>query len=247
MPDRITDPLRALIAQLFGNGEQGAMYVPQPTLLGEQVLYQDAAGTTPVTADGDPVGLMLDLSGNGNHATQGTSAARPIYRTDGVLYWLEFDGVDDAMTVASSAITGRLTLAASTDATITGQHGILATSGGLFRQSSLYLRNQPGAALAAFWGEAPNIKGDYQAPSVVRSYADDGAGTLTLYQNGAEVQSVAASGGLFGPFDIGFANVAAPGRYLGRMFGIMVSGAEQDASKMAGVDNYLASLAGFSL
>ena len=58
---RATDPLRALIAQLFGNGEQGAMYVPQPTLLGEQVLYQDAAGTVPVTADGDPVGLMLDV------------------------------------------------------------------------------------------------------------------------------------------------------------------------------------------
>jgi len=59
---RTTDPLRALIAQLFGNGEQGAMYVPQPTLLGQQALYHDAAGTLPVTADGDPVGVMLDLS-----------------------------------------------------------------------------------------------------------------------------------------------------------------------------------------
>src|SRR5690554_6216110 len=86
---RETDPLRALIASLYGDGEQGAMFIPQPKVLGEQVLFQDAAGTTPVTADGDPVGLMLDLSGNGNHATQETSARRPIYRTDGVLHWLE--------------------------------------------------------------------------------------------------------------------------------------------------------------
>ena len=82
-------------AQLFGNGEQGAMYIPQPQVLGQQVLYQDAAGTVPVMSDGDPVGYMQDLSGNGNHATQSTSASRPTYRTDGTLHWLEFDGVGD--------------------------------------------------------------------------------------------------------------------------------------------------------
>ena len=41
-------------------------------------LFQDAAGTTPVTAPGQPVGLALDKSGNGFHATaSGTS--RPTY------------------------------------------------------------------------------------------------------------------------------------------------------------------------
>jgi len=95
MPRDRLDELRALIAQLFGNGEQGAMYIPQPQVLGQQVLFQDAAGTTPVTADGDPVGYVADLSGNGNHATQSISAARPLYRTDGTLHWLEFDEVDD--------------------------------------------------------------------------------------------------------------------------------------------------------
>ncbi len=82
---------------LFGSGEQGVLYVPRPIVDGSQVLYQDAAGTTPVTADGDPVGLMLDLSGNDNHASQSTSAARPVYRTDGVLHKLAFDGVDDKL------------------------------------------------------------------------------------------------------------------------------------------------------
>lgn len=44
--------------QLFTNDEQGAWYDPSDL----STLFQDAAGTTPVTADGDPVGLMLDKS-----------------------------------------------------------------------------------------------------------------------------------------------------------------------------------------
>lgn len=89
------DDLTSLLTSLYGNGEQGAFYVPKPQVLGQQVLFQDAAGTTPVTAPGDPVGLMLDLSGNDNHATQKVAGSRPIYRTDGTRHWLEFDGVDD--------------------------------------------------------------------------------------------------------------------------------------------------------
>ena len=41
-------------------------------------LYQDAAGTIPVTAVEQPVGKMLDKSGNGYHATQSITASRPV-------------------------------------------------------------------------------------------------------------------------------------------------------------------------
>src|SRR5690554_4332127 len=98
---RRVDKLRALIDTLFGNGEQGAMYIPKPQVLGQQVLFQDAAGTVPVVSDGDPVGLILDLSGNGNHSSQATSASRPIYLTDGTVDWLELDGVDDHLSTDS--------------------------------------------------------------------------------------------------------------------------------------------------
>lgn len=87
---------------LFANGEQGVWYDPSDLT----TLFQDADGTTPVTADGDPVGLMLDKSGNGNHAIQEASAARPVYRTDGVLHWLAFDGVDDGLSSATFQHTG---------------------------------------------------------------------------------------------------------------------------------------------
>lgn len=65
-------------------------------------LFQDAAGTTPVTADGDPVGLMMDKSGNGNHVSQATSTKRPIYHTSGGISWLTFDGVDDYLQSAGT-------------------------------------------------------------------------------------------------------------------------------------------------
>lgn len=102
---------------LFGDGQQGVMYVPQPTVDGQQVLYQDAAGTTPVTGDGQPVGYMADLSGNGNHATQATAASKPVYRTDGTLHWIEGDGVDDSLVIAGSK-TALLFLVDGTGATL---------------------------------------------------------------------------------------------------------------------------------
>jgi len=79
--------------ELFASGKQGVWYDPSD----KSSLFQDVAGTVPVTKDGDPVALMKDKSGNGNHTTQVMSASRPVYQTDGELHWLYFDGVDDFM------------------------------------------------------------------------------------------------------------------------------------------------------
>lgn len=59
-------------------------------------MFQDSAGTTPVTEVEQPVGLIYDRSGRGNHASQTTSASRPVLKQDGNgSYYLSFDGVDD--------------------------------------------------------------------------------------------------------------------------------------------------------
>ncbi len=50
--------LNQLIKSLFANNEQGFAYDPNDL----STLYQDAAGTIPVTAVGQPVGLVLDKS-----------------------------------------------------------------------------------------------------------------------------------------------------------------------------------------
>ena len=105
------DELRALITSLFGNGEQGAFYIPQPVVLGAQSLFQDAAGTVPVTADGDPDGLMIDQSPNNINASQSTSAARPTYNANPDR--LSLDKVDDALiiTVPTGGWNGTMVLA----------------------------------------------------------------------------------------------------------------------------------------
>ena len=70
---RVFNPL-----SLFLAGEQGAWYDPSDLT----TLFQDSAGTTPMSAVGtvadQPVGLMRDKSGRGNHAFQATAGNRPM-------------------------------------------------------------------------------------------------------------------------------------------------------------------------
>lgn len=66
-------------------------------------LYQDAAKTTPVTANDDPVGCVEDKSGNSRDLTQTTSGYKPLYKTNiqNSLGMARFDSGDDELTRAS--------------------------------------------------------------------------------------------------------------------------------------------------
>ena len=93
-----------LIKKLFANGEQGFFYDPNDL----STMFQDAAGTIPVTGAGQPVGLILDKSGRNNHAFQANSAPRPILRKNAVTgaNYLEFDGSDDFLQTSYIDFTG---------------------------------------------------------------------------------------------------------------------------------------------
>jgi hypothetical protein len=108
-------------AALFASGEQGAWYDPSDIT----TLFQDVAGTSPVTAVGQSVARVNDKSGRGNHATQATTASQPIYQIDASgRPYLNFDGVDDSLATASinftstSAVTAFVGLQKSSDAAI---------------------------------------------------------------------------------------------------------------------------------
>jgi hypothetical protein len=64
------------VLSLFSSGEQGAWYDPSDF----STMFQDSAGSTPVTAVEQPVGLIRDKSGRNNHASQATSTSRPVLR-----------------------------------------------------------------------------------------------------------------------------------------------------------------------
>ncbi len=76
-----SNTLASIIKSLFANNEQGFFYDPNDL----STMYQDAAGTIPVTAVGQSVGLMKDKSGRNNHAFQTVSASHPVLRQTAIL------------------------------------------------------------------------------------------------------------------------------------------------------------------
>ena len=117
--------LRFSPLSLFSGGTPGAWYDPSDF----GTMFQDSAGTIPVTAVEQPVGLVLDKSGSGNNAFQTTSASRPLLKIDGSgnYYW-NFDGVDDSFVTnnINLASTDKLSIFAGIQKVLNDATGIVA-------------------------------------------------------------------------------------------------------------------------
>ena len=118
---------------LFQNGEQGGFW----DFTNPNGLFQDATGTVPVVAFGDPIGMATDLSGNGNHLLQTTVSARPAYTAQGALH----DGVDDILRATDAGDWGFLT---------DGSGGLLGASGsfGGMSTQNFFASTQSNAAVS---------------------------------------------------------------------------------------------------
>ena len=120
--------------RLFSAGEQGVWFDASD----RATLFQDAAGTTPVTAFEQPVGRWLDKSGRGNHATQATAASRPVYSARyNLLLGTETLATQSVTTVATSHVlrftgAGTVTLSGTATGTLSaGTHTVTCTAGTL--------------------------------------------------------------------------------------------------------------------
>ncbi len=100
-------------ASLFASGEQGLWYDPSDF----STLFQDAAGTIPVTAVEQPVGLILDKSGRGNHASQATTTARGVLRARYNLLTYSEDFSNPAWIRSNSVVSSNVVTAPNWDQT----------------------------------------------------------------------------------------------------------------------------------
>lgn len=80
-------------ADLFQAGDTGAWF----DFSDLSTLFQASAGTTPITADAQPIGRANAKFGAGAKAFdlfQSTTSTKPTFRTDGTKHWAQFDGAD---------------------------------------------------------------------------------------------------------------------------------------------------------
>jgi len=241
---------------LFVAGEQGAWYDPSDL----STLFQDAAGTTPVTALGQPVGLMLDKSGNGNHASQATSTARPTLGQDanGKRY-LKFDGVDDFLVTPSIDFTGtdKMFVAAGvySDNLTSGVIGMVANHNGTGTKS-FALQVPTGNTNQITFYVLGNTTGSGATENgvtnpmraVLTGMADLAAPSRNLRRNGiVKSQTVAETGG--GPFansplTIGAQSGGTMRFFKGDLHSLIVRGAQSTEAQIAAAERWVNSKTG---
>jgi hypothetical protein len=244
-------------ASLFAAGEQGAWYDPSDLT----TLWQDTAGTVPVTAPGDTVALIRDKSGRGNDATQSITTARPTYRVDaGGRGYLEFDGTDDCLSTSSinftatnkmtvfaglrkinDAVTGVVCELSVNSATNSGAFNILAPN--LTFSYSALTRGTSTAQVTTTGFAAP-------ITNVVASLSDIAAPNVLLRVDGAQrAQSTNTQGtGNYGnyPLFIGRRNGVSLS-FSGWLYGLIVRGAATDAATIGQTETWLAARTGVTL
>jgi len=142
-----------LPSDLFASGEKGVWYDPGDIT----TLFQDTAGTIPVTASGQTVALMLDKSGNGINATQSDATKRPTFTIypNSEYGYLNFDGTNDFM------VTGNLTFAATSVSTITATVGVQVDTGATGSRMVIELGTDTSTSNGSFYITAPSVSSDH--------------------------------------------------------------------------------------
>lgn len=252
----------AITRALFANGEQGVAYDVNDL----STLFQDAAGVVPVTAADQPVRVMLDKSGRGNHVTFLSDAARPFLRLNAATgaYYLETDGVDDGGMTASidfsgtdkvSVFTGIRKLSdATTQCLLELSSNSSGTAGafGVFAPISLGASYQfrSGGSIPAV--TAGSGIGQFPAPNtaVISAVGDISGDVSALSVNGATVGSSAADqgAGSYGNYPLYlFRRGGTTLPWAGHFYGAIIVGRLTTATEITKVQRLFAKRTGVTL
>lgn len=249
------------VRSLFAAGEKGVWYDPSDL----STVFSDVAGTTAATVNG-AVGKILDKSGNGFHATAAAdNTTRPTLRQSGSLYYLEFDGSNDAMSTPSIDMTGTDKLTAFAAMRKTSDPNLFAliefsadsnTNNGtfiMFEYAPATFRlgwNTKGTTKAST--DVCTSSSTYAAPvtAVMTGISDIGAPVRTLRLNGSQVSSkteTMGSGNLGNyPLYIGAQNLTA-NFFPGYLYGLIVRGASSTATQIASGERWCGTKCGIRI
>ena len=247
--------LAALIKALFGNDEAGGLWLPGP-----DTCFTDTAGTT-AAGVGDTVARINDSSGNGNHATQATVAARPaLGRTVEGGWYLAFDGVDDGMLI--DAALGTLLNSNSLKALSGTAYANNSTAAGYIfhSQGSQSSRSVIAFALLTnvqshdewvFRSSGENGIASSLNPHVTTSNIDKASDPRTgiVRFDGSEVPATVGTGNpATEQLTLGFRAPSSPAVFWsGKFFGAAISLQHADAAKTLQLEQFLAARAGITL
>jgi len=234
---------------LFAAGEQGIWLDPSDF----STMFQDSAGTTPVTAVGQPVGLIRDKSGRANHVSQSTAASRPVLAQDSTgRYYLQPDGVDDYMLSPSiNSGTNKLTVWAGYRKASDAARAIICelstdivTNNGSFRIAAPNANAATNVTFSSKGTTAQTAASTaYAAPiTVVETGIGDISGDVAQMRvNGAVINTNTADQGTgnYGNYPIYIGGRVSSFFFSGRIYGIIVRFAQSTAAQVAQTENYM--------
>ena len=225
---------------LFKDGKQGVWYNPSD----KTTLFQDVAGTVPVTKDGDPVALMRDKSGNGNHATQTVSAERPVYKTDGEMHWLQFDGVDDSLLITNMPRKDGMYVAVGA---LTNNSVTQAIIGGLSNSRVIYANRSNNSTFYTSDTNTNNVWSSYVNGVVHSTPENRQAMNPTLFLSQYAVIAISNAAMLHATFDtVYIGRMGSSGYFDGNITNIVL--AESVSEETQGeVTSYMANKSGVTL
>lgn len=243
---------RVVPQALFINGEQGVWYDPSDF----STMFQDTAGTSPVTATGQSVALIRDKSGRGNHASQSVGASMPTLQIDASgRYFLLFDGVDDSIETASvnfsgsdkvtvfagirklsDAATGMLAELSPTSAANNGSWSIVAPSTAGANSYQFQCRGSIQViAGSGIFAAAPNT-------AVLTCIGDISGDTTSLRRNGAVVQTATGDQGTgnFGTWQLYIGRRGGSTLpYNGRLYSLIVRNAKCESAQIFDTETWV--------
>lgn len=222
-------------------------------------LFQDAAGSIPVTAAGQPVGKILDKSGRGNHATQSTAGFKPLYQAENGLGYLSFDGVDDFL------VAGNVDFSSSDKIAVAAGGSKSSPNTAILVELSPNANNYAGSFYLTFpdigdiagfrvAGELITPKSISYIPAlasgsryILSGEANISADVNKIRRNGVQVDSKSVNLGA-----VNFANYPLYiGRrggtslpFNGRLYGLAICGGMDDIYKLKKIEQYLAQKTG---